>query len=93
MHHFLGMHQVHYQSHNVQQAKANIGSLVDCGCNSGIAGDDVHVLCLSDCKVNIMGIKDHEMPDLRIGSCAGVTTTNHGPVVVILHQYAYTGKG
>ena len=43
MHCFLGMHQVHYQSHNMQQAKANVGSLVDCGCNGGIAGDDVHV--------------------------------------------------
>ena len=93
MHHFLGMHQVHYQSHNVQQAKANVGSLVDRDCNSGIAGDDVHILWLSDRKVNVTGIEDHQMSDLSIGTCAGVTTTNQGLVVVILHQYAYTGKG
>ena len=33
------------------------------------------------------------MPDLSIGTCAGVTTSNQGLIVVILHQYAYTGKG
>ena len=44
MHHFLGMHQVHYQSHNMQCAKAYVSALIDCGCNGGIAGDDVHVL-------------------------------------------------
>ena len=33
------------------------------------------------------------MPNLSIGTCTGVTTTNQGLVVVILHQYAYMGKG
>ena len=47
-HQFLKMHQVHYQSHNAQCAKANIGALVDHGCNGGIAGDDICVLWLSD---------------------------------------------
>ena len=87
------MYQVHYQSHNAQCAKANVGLLIDHGCNGGIAGDDVCVLCLSDWKVNVTGIEDHQMSDLNIGSCAGITKTNHGLVVVILHQYAYTGKG
>ena len=76
MHHFLGMHQVHYQSHNSQRAKANIGSLVHCGCNGGITSDDGCVLWLSNWKVNITGIEDHQMSDLSIGSYAGVTTTN-----------------
>ena len=33
------------------------------------------------------------MPNLSIGICACVTTSNPGPLVVILHQYAYTGIG
>ena len=33
------------------------------------------------------------MSGLSIGTYAGVTTSNQGPIVVILHQYAYTGKG
>ena len=33
------------------------------------------------------------MNDLPIGTCAGVVQTHIGPVILIMHQYAYLGKG
>ena len=59
----------------------------------GIAGDDVKPICWTNRKVNVTGIEDHQMPGLRIGSFAGVTMSNNGPLVVILHQYAFAGTG
>ena len=33
------------------------------------------------------------MPDLRIGTFLGVTKSNYGDILVVLHQYAYHGQG
>jgi hypothetical protein len=46
-----------------------------------------HRLC------DVTGIDDHTMQNLPIATCAGLTKSTTGPVIVILHQYAYTGKG
>ena len=43
--------------------------------------------------VNILGIDDHTMDDIKIGTAAGVTRTQHGEAILIFHQGAYTGKG
>ena len=67
--------------------------MVDRGANGGIAGDDVHVVCLSDRVVNVTGIENHQMNDLRIGTFMGVAKSNYGDVLVVLHQYAYHGQG
>ena len=47
-------------------------SLFDRGANGVICGDDVRVISLSDMTLNVMGIDDHEMCNLRIGSFGGV---------------------
>ena len=70
-----------------------MSSLVDRGANGGIAGGDVYVHCLSDRKVNVTGIENHQMPDLHIGTFLGVTKSNYGDILVVMHQYAYHGQG
>jgi len=69
------------------------GSLVDRGANGGIAGNDICIIEKSDQMVDVHGINNHQITDIPIMTTGGVITTQHGPVVAILHQYAYTGQG
>ena len=43
--------------------------------------------------VSVTGIDNHELPGLDIVTCAVLLHTNHGKVVVIMHEYAYYGRG
>jgi hypothetical protein len=71
-------------------------SLVDRGANGGIAGDDVRLIPMGlsvDRKVNVRGVDNHELESIPLASVGGVTPTQHGPVIVIFHQYAYLARG
>ena len=39
------------------------------------------------------GIPDHELPGLDIITCVALLHTSHGTVVLIMHEYAYYGRG
>ena len=69
------------------------GSLIDGGANGGLAGEDVRVLSYTDRSADITGIGDSHMEDVPIVTCAGVVQTTRGPIVIIMNQYAYYGKG
>jgi hypothetical protein len=69
------------------------GSLVDHGANGGVAGDDIHIVHHTLHMVNIQGIDNHQVPDIPIVTAAGVVTSQKGPIIAILHQYAYIGHG
>lgn len=69
------------------------GSLVDCGANGGIAGDDVHIIDKTDRSVDIQDIDNHKINEILIVTTGGIINTQRGPVIAIMHQYAYTGKG
>jgi hypothetical protein len=43
--------------------------------------------------VDVHGIDDHQIVDIPIVAAGGVMDTQRGPVVAIMHQYAYTRKG
>ena len=43
--------------------------------------------------VSVAGIANHELPGLDIVTCATLLHTNHGKVVLIMHEYAYYGRG
>ena len=43
--------------------------------------------------VSVTGIDNHEQPGLDIVTCAALLHTNHGKVVLIMHEYAYYGRG
>ena len=74
-------------------AAGHKGSLVDRGANGGIAGDDVCIIAKTGRSVDIQGIDNHRINEIPIVTAGGVVNTQKGPVIAIMHQYAYTGKG
>ena len=58
------------------------------GANGGIAGDSVCVIAETDRHVNVQGVGNHELSDLKIVTAGGVCPSNCGDVLLILHQYA-----
>ena len=68
-------------------------SLIDHGANSSIGGADVHVIKKTQCLVNVEGIDSHQVTDVVIATVGGVVQSQHGPIIAIMPQYAYTGKG
>ena len=79
--------------HISKQSASSYGSLVDRGVNGGLAGADVHVLERTGRKVSVTGIDDHELPDLDIVTCVALIQTDHGKVNMLMHEYAYYGRG
>jgi len=67
-------------------------SLIDRGANGGIAGNDVKVIATSDRSVDIQGINNHQVTDIKIGTVAGVITSTKRPIIGIMHQYALVGR-
>ena len=78
---------------SLHHSKDKRGALVDRGANGGVAGNDVRIINKSLRTVDINGIDDHEVLNIPIGTVGGVSITNHGPVIVIMNQYAISGKG
>lgn len=68
-------------------------SLVDRGANGGVAGSDVRIIHKDQRCVDIQGIDNHQLNDVSIGTVGGVTMTQKGPVILVLHQYALYNKG
>ena len=81
--------------YNVHQTRrSNDGSLVDRGSNGGLAGNDTRVIAFHPHrKVDIQGIDNHRLNDVRVADVGAVVNTPQGEILVILPQYAYTGKG
>ena len=69
------------------------GALIDRGVNGGVAGADMHVIEMTHRAVNVQGVSDHQVTDLKIVTAGGVVQTQHGPVIAIFHQYAHLGTG
>ena len=69
------------------------GALIDQGANGGIAGDDVRLICKTGHQVDVQGIDDHHIVDIPLVSAGAVVKTQRGDAIIIMHQYAYTGKG
>jgi hypothetical protein len=68
-------------------------SLVDCGANVGVAGEDVRVIFKTLCSVNIQGLDNHQVSNIPIITAGGVVKSQRGDVIAIMHQYAYIGRG
>ena len=73
--------------------KQGRGSLMDRGANGGIAGNDCVVIREYDREVDVTGIDNHEISDMKIVDAVGKIITQRGPAIAILQQYAYYGKG
>ena len=79
--------------HVSKHSSSHYGSLIDRGANGGLAGSDVRILERTGRMVSVTGIDNHELPGLDIVTCAALLHTNHGKVVLIMHEYAYYGRG
>ena len=84
----------HTETYSVSKHASTMNaSLVDRGANGGIAGDDVRIIDRTHRSVDVCGIDNHQLTNVPIVTAGGVATSQHGEVIVILNQYAYTGKG
>lgn len=87
----VNAHQITYNtSTHTHSAKA---LLVDHGANGGIAGNDVCIIERTGDFVDIEGMMKHRENNIELVTCGGVTNTQCGKVIVIMHQYAYAGRG
>jgi hypothetical protein len=86
------LNDVMYQVSNHKQTTLPL-ALIDRGANGGVAGSDTWLIDKSLRSVHIQGIDDHMIKDVPISTVGAVVNTQHGEVIAIMHQYAYTGKG
>jgi len=63
-------------------------SLVDCGANGRMAGDDVMVVERGEHFATVNGIDGHPVQDLLICTFAALVWSNKRPIIVNIHQYA-----
>jgi hypothetical protein len=68
-------------------------ALVDRGANGSMAGGDVFVLEYLDRNVDVAGFDRHKVNDIPLVTALGWVMTTTGPVILVLHQYAYLGHG
>ena len=76
-------------------ARANkaAAQLIDRGANGGLAGSEMCVLQETVCKINIVGINDHELTGFPIITASVALQTNQGLTVGIFHENAHLGTG
>jgi hypothetical protein len=68
-------------------------TLVDCGANGVVTGNDFRVIFKTFRTVDIKGIDNHQLTNVPIGTVGGDVSTQKGPFIAIMHQYALLGKG
>jgi hypothetical protein len=89
---FAANQHIQYWASSHRQVRT--GALVDHGANGEIAGDDdVWVIYRTGQQVDVQGIDNHQIVDIPIVTAGAVVKTQRGEVIILLHQYAYTGKG
>ena len=75
-------------------SSTRVGALIDRGANGGIAGSDVRIISKhQDRFVDVQGIDNHQMVDIPIVTAGATVLTQRGNAILVMHQYAYTGKG
>ena len=87
---------VHWITYRASTHKArSYGSLVDRGVNDGLAGNDVMIIykSMNPCTVDVSGFDDHQLTNLFIVAVGGIVQSQRGPVIAIMHQNAYVGRG
>ena len=90
---YTKQHNVTYKV-SLHDSEEKHQSLMDRGCNGGVAGNDVRLVDQNiDRYADITGIENHTIKKVPIGTVAGLVQSNQGPIILYMHQYAYTGKG
>ena len=69
-------------------------SLVDRGANGGLAGSDMRLINYDlDRTIDVQGIDNHQVPNLRLGKFGAVAKTKKGNILLIFCQYAHIQNG
>ena len=76
-----------------QARNVDRGALMDRGANGGIIGDDARPFRKYQKCVDVTGIAQHQMVGPCMCDAAALSVSNRGPVIIILQQYAHSGKG
>ena len=79
--------------HVSKHSSSHYGSLIHRGAYGGLADYDVRILERTDKTISVSGKGNHELPGLGIATCNALLNTNHGKVILIMHEYAYYGRG
>ena len=79
--------------HVSKHSSSHYGSVIDRRANGSLAGSVVRILERTGRTVSVTAIDNHELPGLDIVTCAALLHTNHGKVVLIMHEYVYYGTG
>ncbi len=58
-----------------------------------MAGSNVRLIEETSRTTDIVGIDDRKIQGLKLATVAGVVESTDGPVCLLMHQYAYLGKG
>ena len=74
-----------------RKRKCSLGSLVDIGANGGLLSSDARVIFTHLRKVNVTGIDNHQLDELKIVDGSAMATTQYGDFIIILCQYALLG--
>ena len=67
--------KMHMTYHVSAHRTSRTDSLVDRGANGGVAGEDVRVISTSHRSVDIEGIDNHQVNNIKIGTVGGVVET------------------
>ena len=74
--------------------KSTFNSLIDRGANGGLAGEDMRLIEYdNDRTIDVQGIDNHEIPQLRLGKFGAVARSKQGEVLLIFCQYAHIQRG
>ena len=68
-------------------------ALIDRGANGGMAGEGMKIIAVTDRKVDVSGIDNHELTGLKIVTAGGVVKSQRGEVIAIIHQMAHVPGG
>ena len=83
-----------HETYSVSAHKSMVmPSLFDRGANGGIAGYNVRVIEYDSFiqQISVQGINNHMLDNIPIVTVGGVVTTQHGEIIVVMHQYAHFG--
>jgi hypothetical protein len=75
-------------SRNLRAPHHDWAALIDRGANGCIAGRDMKVIKTTIRTIDLSDIDDHTVRNLAIVTAGGVIRTNHGDILVIVHQAA-----
>jgi hypothetical protein len=61
---------------NLKSQQSKAGGLVDRGANGGIAGSDTSVISRSGKKIDLCGVNNHTIRNLKIGTAGAVVKSS-----------------